>query len=68
MTLQTPTPAPQGTPKAAIFKQLSKFNEKTVRRDMNEIIAKYRGVPIDEAKFQRVLKPGEVNRLMELYQ
>lgn len=60
--------APLGMTKAAIFRLLNNFNEKTVRRDVNTVIAKSRNIPPEEAKYQRRLKPSEVEQVLAMYQ
>lgn len=68
MTSSPGSNSPIGMTKAAIFRLLNNFNEKTVRRDVNSVIAKSRNIPPDEAKYQRVLKPSEVEKVLAMYQ
>ncbi len=51
--------------KGSIYKQLHLFNEKTVRKVMNSVIAKNRQCSLKEAGDQRVLFGKEVKLVLE---
>lgn len=56
-----------GLPKKKVFELLRNFNERTVRYELNRIIAEKRMIPPSEAKTVKRLKPSEVNAIMELF-
>ncbi|ESU28387.1 hypothetical protein FLJC2902T_17410 [Flavobacterium limnosediminis JC2902] len=53
--------------KSELYQEFRKFGRDVVRLEMNTVIAKVRGVPLKEAKVQKVLKGGEVAELRKRF-
>lgn len=53
-----------GLPKKKVFELLRNFNERTVRYELNRIIAEKRMIPASEAKSVKRLRPSEVTAIM----
>jgi hypothetical protein len=57
----------QAAKKSQIYKKLILFNEKTVRKTMNEVISNSRKCSLKEAGDQRVLFGSEVREVLNLF-
>lgn len=53
--------------KSELYEEFGKFGRDTVRAEMNRVIVEVRGVPLKEAKDQKVLKGGEVAELRKRF-
>lgn len=49
--------------KKELYDKFKIYGWRKVRAEMNEVISTLRGVPMKEAKVQKVLHPGEVREL-----